>query len=200
MMTTKQRALLIFIVIAGAFAVRPFERSIEHAFRQKPPAKPSPFGAAATLDAASLAAPSPPTGSQLALPPGKLSGVWRGSAALEDTGICDLRFELIENLPGRFSGYSNFSCITAAALMSPNHRADFRSEVLSHINPDAAILTGIMQDGAIHFHVDKVIGADINGCSVTSFTVVPFGASQLAAQWQAGPCKGGSILLQRGKA
>jgi hypothetical protein len=69
--------------------------------------------------------------------------------------------------------------------------------MLPHMNPDAAILTGAVEKGAIHFHADKTIGTDINGCAVTDLTITPFGASAVAAEWQEGTCQGGNLLMTR---
>jgi hypothetical protein len=128
---------------------------------------------------------------------GKLSGIWRGRAALEGRGICDLRFELREKEPSQFTGYSSFTCVNAGALMSAKDRGNARSAMLNHMNPDSAILTGKIENGAVQFHVDKSIGTDINGCAATSFTLTPFGTNQLAAEWQAGTCRGGHLVLQK---
>jgi hypothetical protein len=68
---------------------------------------------------------------------------------------------------------------------------------MNRMNPNAAVLTGTVKDSAIHFRADKDIGGDIRGCTVTSFTLTPFGAYQLAAEWEAGKCQGGNMLLWR---
>jgi hypothetical protein len=67
-------------------------------------------------------------------------GAWTGTAALIDRGICDLRFEIAEEKPGRFTGYTSFACTIAEPLMSKPHHADLRTEVLSRYTPDAAYL------------------------------------------------------------
>ena len=134
------------------------------------------------------------------LPPSpfaRLSGIWRGSAAIEGRGICGLKFELRQASADAFLGYSTFTCGTVAPLMSAKDRANPKSALMSQMNPDAAILTGAPKDGVIQFHVDKTFGRDINGCAVTSFTLTPFGANQLAAEWKAGECQGGHMMLRR---
>jgi hypothetical protein len=132
-------------------------------------------------------------------PPARLAGIWRGRAALEGRGICNLRFELGEKGPDAYSGYSSFACTNAAPLMSAGNRRNPRSALLNRMDPDSAILTGSLQNGAIRLHADKTIGTDINGCAVTSFTLTPFGANQLAAEWQAGECQGGHMMLARAR-
>lgn len=69
--------------------------------------------------------------------------------------------------------------------------------LLNHMNPDAAVLTGAVEKGAIHFQAEKTIGTDINGCAVTEFTVTPFGTNLVAAEWKEGTCAGGSLMLQK---
>jgi hypothetical protein len=75
--------------------------------------------------------------------------------------------------------------------------ANVMNNFLNHMNPDAAILTGTVEKGEIHFKADKTIGTDINNCAVTELTITPFGASAVAAEWQEGSCTGGSLMMQR---
>jgi hypothetical protein len=135
-------------------------------------------------------APKPP--SALPMP----SGVWKGSAALMDRGICDLRLEIAAEEPGRFNGFSSFSCTTAEPLMSKAHRPDLRAEALN-LNPNAAVLTGTLQNGVIQFHAIHSIGADIYACAVPAFIVTQFGSDRLAAEWK--DCGGGAVIMQRAK-
>jgi hypothetical protein len=81
--------------------------------------------------------------------------------------------------------------------MAAKNRKNQKEALLNRMDPDAAILTGTMQDGAIHFKTDKNIGTDINGCSVSAFTLTPFGSNRLAAEWQAGSCEGGHMVLAK---
>lgn len=71
------------------------------------------------------------------------------------------------------------------------------ANMLPQMNPDAAILTGTVEKGAIQFRADKTIGTDVNGCAVTDITITPFGASAVAAEWREGACQGGNLLMQR---
>jgi hypothetical protein len=219
-MTTKQRN---FYIICGAVIVAWYgygfiantERQMEFRHQQairaqqrqqaKPkPATPTAKAPATTAGAKPLPAPNPSAGTTAVAgtphPPApfaRLAGIWRGQAALEGRGICGLRFELIPKTPDTFSGFSSFTCATIAPLMSAKTRANRKSALLNRMDPDSAILTGTLQDGAIHFHADKTIGTDINGCAVTSFTLTPFGANRLAAEWQAGQCQGGHMVLAK---
>ena len=219
-MTTKQRN---FFIICGAIlaawysygTIADMERQaqIRHqqAIRaqQRQQAKPKPAVPAAKTPpsqagAAPLPAPHPATGKTAAAvaaqPPApfaKLAGIWRGQAAIEGRGLCGLRFELTPKTPDTFTGYSSFSCANIAPLMAAKNRANQKTAILNRMDPDSAILTGTLEDGAIHFHADKNLGADINGCSVTAFTLTPFGSNRLAAEWQAGSCEGGHMVLAK---
>ena len=81
--------------------------------------------------------------------------------------------------------------------MAAKNRKNQKEALLNRMDPDSAILTGTLQDGAIHFRADKTIGTDINGCAVSSFTLTPFGANRLAAEWAAGSCQGGHMVLAK---
>ena len=109
-------------------------------------------------------------------------------------GICDLRVELRQNEPGKYSGYSRFSCLNNEALTNPKDM-NLMQSFLNHMNPDSAVLAGSVEKGAIHFHAEK-IGTDINRCAVTEFTITPFGTNLVAAEWKEGTRTGGSLMLQ----
>jgi hypothetical protein len=142
-------------------------------------------------------APSPSSDAQDGPPIGNLSGVWQGHGRVPGgRGVCDLRVELRQGDPGKYSGYSRFSCLNNEALTNPKD-TDMMKNFLNHMNPDSAALTGAVEKGAIQFRADKTIGTDINGCAVTEFTVTPFGMNQVAAEWKEGTCIGGSLMLQK---
>jgi type IV secretory pathway VirB10-like protein len=216
-MTPKQRN---FFIICGAVLVAWYvhgwigdmerqaqirhQQAIRAQQRQQAQAKPKPAAPAAKKPplpagaapppaphAAAAATPKPPA------PYAKLAGIWRGQAAIEGRGICGLRFELTPKTPDTFSGFSSFTCANIAPLMAAKNRRNQKEALLNRMDPDSAILTGTMQDGAIHFHADKNISTDINGCAVSSFTLTPFGSNRLAAEWQAGECQGGHMVLAK---
>ncbi len=128
--------------------------------------------------------------------PGNLSGNWRGRTAIPGRGICMLSIELHENEAAHFSGFSSLGCSNYAPLMSPEARNP-AAAILNRLSPATAVLSGTMENGSIHFRVDKTIGASRNGCAATSFTLTPFGTNQLAAEWQEGTCQGGHVILQK---
>jgi hypothetical protein len=128
---------------------------------------------------------------------GNLSGVWEGRGRVPGPrGLCDLRLELKQNEPGHYSGYSRFSCISMEPLTNPKD-INAATNIVNHLNPEAAILTGTVEKGGIHLKTDKAIGTDISGCAVTELTVTPFGATALAAEWLEGTCPGGNLMMQR---
>lgn len=126
----------------------------------------------------------------------KISGIWRGGAALDGRGICNLKFELNELAEGRFTGYSTMTCTATGPLMA-DKKINQRTSALNRMDPEAAILTGAVEKGSIEFHVDKTVGADAQGCAPTSFSLTPFGANQLAAEWQEATCAGGHMILRK---
>jgi hypothetical protein len=137
--------------------------------------------------------PAAPTDPPLA----NLSGVWEGRGRVPGgRGLCDLRLELKQSDPAHYSGYSRFSCMSVEALTNPKD-VNVMANMVDHLNPDAAILTGAAEKGAIHFRADKTIGTDINGCTVTELTITPFGTSAVAAEWKEGTCQGGNLMMQR---
>jgi hypothetical protein len=202
-MTKQQQKLLLIIpvVIIGSYIVKSIvTTALQVMFYQPPRPKPKPSpipppvkvkATTPAPSAAPKALPQPPD------PWRRFLGLWHGQAALDGRGICDLKFEIRKGSePSVFLGFSSFSCDSSQALMG-KPGGDPRSALMNRMNPNAAILTGTVKDGALHFKADKDIGADIHGCTVTSFTLTPFGAYQLAAEWEAGKCQGGNMLLWR---
>jgi hypothetical protein len=157
---------------------------------QPTPAAGPPAGRAA-IPAKEVTPPSPFA---------RFQGIWRGRAALDSRGICDLRFELREkpDEPGNFSGYSTMTCSAVGALM-PGKQVSVKEQTLNVMDPEAAIFTGKPENGSLQFHVDKTVGADSNGCAPTAFTLTPFGGNQLAAEWREATCRGGHMILGRAR-
>jgi hypothetical protein len=130
----------------------------------------------------------------------KLAGVWHGRSAMEGLGLCDLRLELAlkDDAPEGVTGYSRFSCLPIPSLMARGDRAKAKPALLSRLSPDAAVLSGrVGEDGSVRFEAQKNIGADIHGCVVSSFTLTPFGAGQLAAEWKEPGCADGRMILEK---
>jgi hypothetical protein len=195
-MDKKKRTILLICaaIFLGSYLARSFVISaLRMAYAQqqgnRQRQKPKPDSAATQSPAVEPSPAEPP------LP--NLSGVWESHGQVPGgRGMCDLRLELKQNDPSHYSAFSRFSCLNNEAIVHPKD-ANVLNNILTHTNPDAAILTGAVEKGSIHFHADKTIGTDINGCAVTEFTVTPFGASAVAAEWLEGTCQGGSLLMQR---
>jgi len=131
-------------------------------------------------------------GSETAAALEHLSGVWLGRFAANNITLCDLRLELKEDEPGKYTGYSGFSC----SGTGPVAMGDLKNGRIG-LNPDTAILSGAMDKRTIRFHVDQAMGADAQGCAISSLIVNYFGTGGLDAQWQKGTCGGGHTLLAR---
>jgi hypothetical protein len=215
--TKKVLGICIVIFVASYFVrsmVINYERAAyyqQQAIRQRQQAKAKPKATPpATKPAAPVASPVAPGGARHSAPPraqpkpvpvspfAKISGIWRGSAALEGRGICQLKFELGEQTETHFTGYSTMTCTATGPLM-PNKKMDLRVSALNRMDPEAAIFTGAIEKGSIEFHVDKTVGADARGCAPTSFSLTPFGANQLAAEWREETCSGGHMILRKAR-
>ena len=144
--------------------------------------------------------PVPATTLGLSAPLDATSGVWQGFGNVPSLGLCNLKLELRRNAlePEHVSGFPVLFCVPAAT--GPGLRLG-QNPVFAQMTPASAVLSGTAKDGAITFTVDKVIGRTIDGCAFTSFTVTPFGADQISAEWQEGDCgtgqRAGQILLRR---
>jgi hypothetical protein len=205
--TPQQRKILLIClaVVVGSYVLRSmFDSDMEMAYRQqairaaqqraKAKAIPIPPRVSATP---AVPGTNPPAPARTPVSSG-LPGIWQGKTAIMGRGLCTLRLELRENEPSHFSGFSSLACANFAPLMSQQDR-NAAAALLNRMNAATAILSGTMDNGSIKFHVDKTIGANSNGCAATSFTLTPFCANQLAAEWQEDKCQGGHIILQKAK-
>ena len=169
---------------------------------RRPPPKPAPPKAIPVPSAPRVtkAPVIPKPVKPKAIPPSplaKVPGLWRGRAAFEGRGVCELKFELREKQesPGHFSGFSSMTCNGAGPLTG--RKVNTRTLMLNTMDPEAAIFSGSAENGSIELKADKTIGTDSNGCAPTAFTLTPFGTGQLAAEWQEGNCSGGHMVLRR---
>jgi hypothetical protein len=133
----------------------------------------------------------------------RIFGVWQGAGPQPGLGMCNLRLELRKDLadPSRVSGFPVLAC---APVMSPFSRpsaAQTQNIVTSAMSPMSAVLTGTVHESSVQFSVDKVMGNAPGGCSLTSFTVTPFGVDLISAEWHESTCQSGDqrgqILLKR---
>jgi hypothetical protein len=191
-MTKQRKIILICIAIfiawyfARVFSIAIMRMQVRHQIDLNKKPKPTPAETPA-------AAPAAPTEQPLE----NMAGVWGGRGQVPGRGLCDLRFEVKQNDPLHYTGYSRFSCMPTQTITNPKD-ANFINNMLNHINPDAAVLSGVTEKGSIHFHADKTIGTDINGCAVSDLTMTPFGKGVIAAEWQEGTCQGGQLLMTKG--
>jgi hypothetical protein len=152
---------------------------------------------ARAMQRAAMPKPVPVTAESRVDPPlPNLSGIWDGRGPIKGRGVCFLKLELKQNDPAHYSAYSTFYCMSTEPITNPKD-LNVMTNMLSNMHPDSAILNGTVEKGAMHFHADKTIGTDSNGCAITDLTVTPFGASQVAAEWQEGTCPGGNLMMQR---
>jgi hypothetical protein len=160
--------------------------------RTHPPApKPVP--------APGATAPGTPATSAVAKPvPDAFSGTWRGKAAIVGRGICVVNVEMHQTEPTKFSGFFTLSCGNFGPLMAKQDR-NRAAATLNQMSPAESIVTGTMENGAIHFTVDKTLNTNSNGCAATSLILTPYGGKSLAGQWTEEGCQGGHVLLWRAK-
>jgi hypothetical protein len=135
-------------------------------------------------------APSPATASRLA-------GTWVGQQAETNEELCKVQVEIRDKGEAQVNGYVKLLCYPTAQYYQKHPRVNAADAFMKAMTPLAAILSGSVKDGAIAFHVDKTIGASLDGCALTSFTVTPFGTDEVAAEWQKGTCPGGQMTLSR---
>jgi len=129
----------------------------------------------------------------------KLAGDWSGAGVLPTHGLCKLSLQIrtIPDKPASYTGYSTTTCNPYIALTGKAAtKTNMAQAAITSMAPTSVIMTGEVENGQIVFHVDRNIGTPPDGCAVTGFTVSPF-AEQVAAQWQAGTCQGGQMVLNR---
>ena len=205
-MTPKNRKILLIClgIVVASYGVRSAIEAvmrIEHNRRQtaiaakKAKQKPSPMPPPDDLLYTFETKPVEP----MAFDGKRLLGVWQGKAVLEPRGICDLRLEIKAKEDDGFSGFSTFTCVAVRHAQSLYYAnpLSLQGKIAEVMRQDSAILAGKAQSNSIHFAPAQAIGANINGCAVTSLTTTPFGTNHLAVEWKDGKCPDGSVLLQR---
>jgi hypothetical protein len=201
-LTDKQKkALWITAAVLAAIHFAPhilfFVRQAVFAPHAPAYTKPSPMRPMAQPagQSASLATPAPPVIPNAS----RFLGVWTGSQLLPSQDTCKERLEvrMSEDKPGFFSGSETRACTPALFALPGRVSQQKMSGVIRQMEPVSAELTGSMENGAITFHVDKVIGIPWDGCTLTGYSISSFGSQQIAAQWQEGTCPGGQLVLMR---
>src|SRR5580700_2345580 len=104
-MEKQKRNKILFIcaaILIGSYVARYFIlTAMRMAYAQHAAQQPKPKSAEKPI---ALASPD-------STPIGNLSGVWEGRSPMKTRGTCDLRLELKQNEPEKYSGFSRFSCI-----------------------------------------------------------------------------------------
>lgn len=186
-------AVLVFLYFAPS-ALQSFRQA--SFYRQQEEAK-----ARAQLGKGGAQAPSAPAANAPALPAptplGNLTGIWQGQQAQPNRDLCQVTLEMRDNGAGGLSAYPRINCVPLMPYLPGPHRLDPATVTAKSMSIVSAVLTGSPKDGAVAFHVDKTIGATFDGCTITSFTVTPFGNDEIATEWQNGTCNKGQVMLRR---
>lgn len=212
-MTTLQKQRLFWLIVF-VLAVVYFAPSVFHSTHQVVITRPSASRPALPAQPGRIANPLPASGAAglaasaaaaAAIPTqyDSLIGIWQGAGPQPGLGMCNLRLELRRNPadPSRLLGFPVLACAPIMPLISRPSAAQAQSALMSGLSPMSAVLTGTVQNGALQFSVDRVMGNAPNGCALTSFTVTPFGNDLISAEWHEGGCQRGDqrgqILLKR---
>ena len=182
----------------------PHKKSVDRRFKRgsagRPPLLPGRItgttagGAPATL---SNQPPPPPPPTPMSF--GNLTGFWTGSVGIQGRGMCSLQINLLETAaaPGHFGGTAQIPCVPERSLNPPGSSTPAQ-DLLNRTNPEAAQISGLMGNNALHMGVDTNLRADTHGCYFVSLDLSPFGPNQLAAKWQeAPPCHGGVVIIKK---
>ena len=164
----------------------------------------TPTQAAIEKPAAAHVAPLPPAPPPPPISPedalnaqaAKMMGDWSGGGLIPARGLCKVGLQIKPDplKPGGYSGYSTTGCNPAFAMVDRS-RPEMTRKVLTDITPVSLIMSGSAVKGEIHFQIDKAVGLPPD-CPITGFFATPFG-EQVMAQWQAGTCQGGQMILNR---
>ena len=148
----------------------------------------APAPAAPAVPAANLSAPEPAPAAS-ANPQtvaNSLTGKWWAASLVMNRGNCVIGLELSNALnPTELSADVSLACINPATM-----KANPRNYFNNFVNTSAT-LTAPLADGTMQFHIDKNLGGP---CPFSAFSLTPFGANKLAAQWE-DACGGGQMVL-----
>jgi len=189
---------LVFSVMQMAY----YRQQAIHAAQLRMAPKPKPVPTAPSTPVPAPIKPVDPVKPPIPVPPSfaarMFSGIWSGRTALPGRGLCTLHLEIHEepDKPDHFSGFSKLTCDGMQALSS-SQRARPSAKITNLYDPEAAVLEGTLQGGAINFEPTQVIGTDTGGCAPSSMIVTGFGAFQIASTWEEPKCSGGHVLMRR---
>ena len=191
-LTDKQRkgiwivgALLVVLHFAAGFV-----RSSSQAPKQVKPSAARPIDVPAPLPPVHFVDP------QFAM----LSGSWTGRY-LRASYFCNTKLELRPNVMAadEFTAYTTMSCgpTDVNVLAKNGPPGNWVESFIKASTPVSAIFAGKIEGPSIVVHLTQAIGTEQNGCQPTSYTLTPFGDSQLAAKWDGAPCDEGQMVMTR---
>jgi hypothetical protein len=203
-LTTKQRNFYIFcgVIVVLWFVVRFMNNAAQQAAFYREQA----VRAQQQRAKANTPPPAPKAPKQDKLPPrvvltdlSNLSGTWFGQRLMSQNGMCTLRLEMrpVPQKPEDYKGYARLNCMPPAGLTSLRGGRVLPKQQRDNLNPVAMVLTGVPEDGAMHFTLDKTVVAPNDDCETTEFNVTPFGTNQVAVEWREGKCRGTQLILNK---
>jgi len=202
-LTTKQRNFYIFcgVIVVLWFVVRFMNNAAQQAAYYQQQA----IRAQQQRDKANAPPPAPKAPKQGKIPAvvltdlSNLSGTWMGQRLLNQSGMCTLRLEMrsVPQKPEDYKGYARLNCMPPAGLTSLRGGRVLPKQQRDNLNPVAMVLTGVPEDGALHFTLDKTVVAPNDDCETTEFNVTPFGTNQVAVEWREGKCRGTQLILNK---
>jgi len=209
-LTAKQKKALLIclgLVVASYIVKWVMTAAQQAAFLQRQAFIAAQMRARAQADAAASARASKTQVSAIPAAPAKpptfvltnlsnLEGMWMGSRIMNQRGLCALRLEL-RPIPGKTDNYMGYSRLNCAGVPGVGPARFLPKPLRDNLNPVAIVLTGVPQDGALHFTLDKTLVVPGDGCETSSFTVTPFGTNKIAVEWREGQCRGVQLLMDK---
>ncbi|MBV9505023.1 MAG: hypothetical protein JO323_08480 [Acidobacteriia bacterium] len=175
-LTTKQRNFYIFCgaIVVLWFVVRFMNNAAQRAAYYREQA----IRAAQQRARANTPPPAPKTPKQGKIPAvvltdlSNLSGAWMGQRLLNQNGMCTLRLEMrsLPQKPEDYKGYARLNCMPPAGLGSLRGGRVLPRQQRENLNPVAMVLTGVPEDGSLHFTLDKTVVAPNDDCETTDLT------------------------------
>jgi hypothetical protein len=193
----QKRCVWIGVAALAVLYIAPRVYQQQRFSQQQKLAKPSPAIPLkpAAVPPAPPAAPAAQPTIPFVIAMGKYSG-----GSLESTRQCKVDLEMRPQ-GDAYLGYVTMVCFNPFPNI-PNGRmprggTNVFAQTMHQMTPASAIMTGTVKNGDLVFTVAKSIGILSDGCPLTgTFTVSTFGLGKVAAQWQAGTCQGGQLILQ----
>ena len=137
----------------------------------------------------------------------ELLGRFSGQQLQSDMETCRVSLEVKPKAleTGFYSAYESRSCVpsflfshgplTAQKLLEARNAAELAL-------PVSTSMSGSMNDGAMTFRIDQVVGATEHHCGPRTYSISPFGTGQIMAQWEEpAPCnsKNGHMVLAKAR-